>query len=1063
MNREWVSGNRLSDEYEKGIMDFCAFASAYASRNNIERVFCPCMSCWNYKLVKPKKLRKHLLFKGINPQYTVWYLHGEGEQQNFEPPPVESLPEDNDDWEEDNLIEMVNNVANDFVDTPHILESLRNDSELPLYEECSKYTRLSAMLKLFNLKAKNGWSNKSFTELLALVKDMLPEGNSLPNRTYEAKKVMCPMGLEYKKIHACPNDCILYRNAYSDLKECPVCKASRYKLNKEPKGKSKGTPSKVLWYLPPIPRFQRLFADTEDSNNMRWHAEKRVVDTKMRHPADSLQWAKVDNTFPVFGTESRNLRLGLSTDGVNPHGNLSSQHSTWPVILVIYNLPPKLTMKRRYMMLSLLISGPRQPGNDIDVYLAPLIDDLKLLWDEGVCTYDASRQEHFNMRAMLMCTINDFPAYGNLSGYTIKGYKACPVCGEGTHARHLSNCRKMVYMGHRRFLPRHHPYRQKKVAFNGETEHGIEPLPASGDEILQKIQNITNRFGKPYSRTESAPWKKRSIFFDLPYWHSLDIRHCIDVMHVEKNICESLLGTLLNIPGKTKDGIKARLDMLEMNIRTKLAPESRGQRTYLPPSCTTLSRSEKTSLCGCLKGVKVPYGFSSNIASLVSMKDLRLNGLKSHDCHTLMQQLLPIAIRGIMSPKVRTAIQRLCVIFSSLCPKVIDTSELDGLQEQIVVTLCQLEMFFPPSFFDIMVHLTVHLVREVRILGPVHMRWMYPFERYMKVLKSYVRNRQSPEGCIVQGYIAEEAVEFCTNFLGNTSAVGVPRPRHFDRFLGKGTSGHQMMPKSFDELTKAHFYVLQHIPEISPFIEDHMNILRSTYRGKSEQWLQKEHSRSFCEWLRSNEVLNNQTNSEEESDDVVKWLMASPRTIVQMWKAYDINGFCFQTKDQDEHTVVQNSGVTLVAETTHVSSARDRNPISVPVNYFGIIQEIWELDYVNFRVPVFKCKWVNNSAVHIDEFGMTFVDFRREGSKDEPFIMAEQARQVFYIKDPSNNNHYVVINGKQQLISGTSEEMNVDCLLVCTTVPVHNDDSEVDDEIQLREDHGEGIWIDKET
>ncbi|CAM8931677.1 unnamed protein product [Rhodiola kirilowii] len=170
-------------------------------------------------------------------------------------------------------------------------------------------------------------------------------------------------------------------------------------------------------------------------------------------------------------------------------------------------------------------------------------------------------------------------------------------------------------------------------------------------------------------------------------------------MHVEKNICESLLGTLLNIPGKTKDGVKARLDMLEMNIRTKLAPELRGQRTYLPPSCTTLSKSEKTSLCGCLKGVKVPYGFSSNIISLVSMKDLRLNGLKSHDCHTLMQQLLPIAIGGIMSPKVRIAVQRLCVIFSSLCSKVIDTSELDGLQEQIVVTLCQLEIFFSSQLF----------------------------------------------------------------------------------------------------------------------------------------------------------------------------------------------------------------------------------------------------------------------------------------------------------------------------------------------------------------------------
>ncbi|CAM8899976.1 unnamed protein product [Rhodiola kirilowii] len=164
---------------------------------------------------------------------------------------------------------------------------------------------------------------------------------------------------------------------------------------------------------------------------MRWHAEKQVIDTKMCHPADSLQWEKVDNTFPTFGAECRNLRLSLSTDGVNPHGNLSTQHSTWPVILVIYNLPPRLTMKRKYMMLSLLISGPRQPRNDIDVYLAPLIEDLKLLWNEG-----------------LMVT---YPG--------IKGYKACPICGEETHAHHLKNCQKIVYMGHRRFLSRHHPYR----------------------------------------------------------------------------------------------------------------------------------------------------------------------------------------------------------------------------------------------------------------------------------------------------------------------------------------------------------------------------------------------------------------------------------------------------------------------------------------------------------------------------------------------------------------------------------------------------------------------------
>ncbi|CAM8910740.1 unnamed protein product [Rhodiola kirilowii] len=155
MNLDWVSGSRLSVHYEKGIMDFYAFASSYASRNYVERVYCPCMDCWNNKNVKPKKLHKHLLLKGIDSQYKVWFMHGEVEPQNVETHPVESFQEDNDDWEEDNLIDMVNNVVDEFVARPQVLESLRNDSELPLYGGCSKYTRLSTTLKLFNLKAKN--------------------------------------------------------------------------------------------------------------------------------------------------------------------------------------------------------------------------------------------------------------------------------------------------------------------------------------------------------------------------------------------------------------------------------------------------------------------------------------------------------------------------------------------------------------------------------------------------------------------------------------------------------------------------------------------------------------------------------------------------------------------------------------------------------------------------------------------------------------------------------------------------------------------------------------------
>ena len=82
------------------------------------------------------------------------------------------------------------------------------------------------------------------------------------------------------------------------------------------------------------------------------------------------------------------------------------------------------------MMLSMMILGLRQPGNDINVYLNPLIEDLTKLWDEGVVVFDEYRNETFMLCATLFCTINDFPVYENLSGYSVKGHHACPTYEE---------------------------------------------------------------------------------------------------------------------------------------------------------------------------------------------------------------------------------------------------------------------------------------------------------------------------------------------------------------------------------------------------------------------------------------------------------------------------------------------------------------------------------------------------------------------------------------------------------------------------------------------------------
>ena len=115
------------------------------------------------------------------------------------------------------------------------------------------------------------------------------------------------------------------------------------------------------------------------------------------------------------------------------------------------------------------------------------------------------------------------------------------------------------------------------------------------------------------------------------------------------------------------------------------------------------------------------------------------------------------------------------MFFNSLCCKVINLNKLDQLQNEIAKILCIFKQIFPLVFFDIMIHLTVHLVREVRLCGLVYLRWMYTFEIFIKILKSYVRIQTRPEGCIVEYYIVEEATQFCSEYLSGVTTIGLPR------------------------------------------------------------------------------------------------------------------------------------------------------------------------------------------------------------------------------------------------------------------------------------------------
>jgi hypothetical protein len=136
------------------------------------------------------------------------------------------------------------------------------------------------------------------------------------------------------------------------------------------------------------------------------------------------------------------------------------------------------------------------------------------------------------------------------------------------------------------------------------------------------------------------------------------------------------------------------------------------------------------------------------------------------------------------------AITRLCYFFNRISQKVIDRDELASLQEFAVETISQFEMCFPPSFFDIMVHLVVHLVPQIEALGPMYLHEMWTYECFMSILNGYVSTHARPEASMIEGYCTEEAIEsggpFCNSILKDQVAIGLPPSRHEGRLYGSG-------------------------------------------------------------------------------------------------------------------------------------------------------------------------------------------------------------------------------------------------------------------------------------
>lgn len=234
-----------------------------------------------------------------------------------------------------------------------------------------------------------------------------------------------------------------------------------------------------------------------------------------------------------------------------------------------------------------------------------------------------------------------------------------------------------------------------------------------------------------------------------------------------------------------------------------------------------MCKKQKETFLKVLKQVKVPDGYSSNISRYVHLKDRAIWGLKSHDSHILLQQLLPVAARKILPPDVVKTLIELAKFFRKLCSKTNTVAELEELQGRIPLILCQLEKIFTFSFFDVMEHLPVHLADEALLCSIILFRWMYPIERYLLTLKLYVRNRTHPEASIANGYIAEECMTFCSRYLEDAETK-LNRPTRNDD--GGKISGRHMGKEvdfTLDYVTRmqAHRYILFNTEELEPYME----------------------------------------------------------------------------------------------------------------------------------------------------------------------------------------------------------------------------------------------------
>ncbi|KAL1222030.1 hypothetical protein V5N11_025489 [Cardamine amara subsp. amara] len=382
--------NILNEEYARGIVEFMKVAGNQPRVLKSSKLKCPCSVCRNSRNVAVEIVWHHLYTNGFTPGYKIWYLHGETNYDHgssSEPTVSEFLGDRTEVGV--GTVEMVNNAfrenmqygseERDKFEEPN-LEARRffgmlDAAKQPLYKGCKEgHSPLSSATRLMTIKTDHNLSEECVDTITEWAKDLLPEDNLLPASYYEGQKLVAGLGLPYKMIDMCIDNCMLYWREDENRNSCRFCRKPRYQ---ETSGRVP-IPYKRMWYLPITDRYKRLYTSQRTAEPMRWHGDHRQ-DGDITHPSDAEAWKHFQSLYPDFVYERRNVYLGLCIYGFNSFRKHRRKYSLWPVIVTPYNLPPSLCMRREFLFLSILVPGPDHPKRSLDVFLQPLIYELQML------------------------------------------------------------------------------------------------------------------------------------------------------------------------------------------------------------------------------------------------------------------------------------------------------------------------------------------------------------------------------------------------------------------------------------------------------------------------------------------------------------------------------------------------------------------------------------------------------------------------------------------------------------------------------------------------------------